>query len=161
MTRRNIDPAQSRAVFRSQIDGTEEIVLLSVEQDVVGQRAGGDDTHDVAFDDALGGLGIFDLLAYGDPVAGLEHLFQISLDGVIGYAGQRDRIRALTSAGQSQAEDLRANLGVFVEGLVEIAHAKKQNAVWVFLLEPMKLLRRQFFIGRGHRGRLYKVSPML
>ena len=86
---------------------------------------------------------VFYLLANSDPVAGLNHFFQVSIDGVIWYAGQQDGIAAFASAGECQAADTRAGLGILVEGLVEIAHAKKQYAVRVFLLEPRELLHRR------------------
>jgi len=125
MAGRNIDPAYSGMFFCPETDGAEKIILLGIQQDLVGERTGRDDSHDIAFYDAFCGFRIFDLFADGDPVACLEHFFQISFNGVVGHAGQRDRIAAFAPAGQRQAEDFRAGFGVLVKGLVKIAHAEK------------------------------------
>ena len=140
MTGRNIDPAYSGLVLCSHTDGTEKIVFFGGQQHIVGQRTGCYDTYDVAFYDALCGFGVFDLLTNGDLVAGLQHLFQIAINSVIRHAGQRDGIGSFAPAGQRQAQNLRACFGIFVERLVEIAHAKKQYGVRVLLFELMKLL---------------------
>ncbi len=157
MAGRNIDPAYRSMFFCPQTDGTEKIILLGVQQNIVGERAGRDNAHDIAFYNSLCGLRIFDLLADGDPVACLEHFFQIRINSMVGQAGQWNRIAAFAPAGQSQAENLRAGLGVLIKGLVKIAHAKKQYAVRMHLFESVKLLhsRRQFFIRGRHKCRLY------
>ncbi len=67
----NIDPADSGLAFCAKADGAEEIVLFGVEQDIIGESARGDNSHDVALDNALCSFGVFDLLADCDLIAGL------------------------------------------------------------------------------------------
>ena len=50
---------------------------FGIEEGVFGERAGGDDAGDLAADEALGGLGVFGLLADGGFEAGADDLGQI------------------------------------------------------------------------------------
>ncbi len=65
----------------------EEVVALLVEQRVGERGARRDDLDHVAFDDALGLFGVFDLLADGDFATELDEFGQITFHGVVGHAG--------------------------------------------------------------------------
>ena len=110
-------------------DGSEVIVLADLEQGFVGERSGGDDPHNFAPNHALGLAGVFDLFADGHFVAGFDQARQISLEGVIGDAGQGDGVLAFAAGGQGQAQDAGGGLGVVVEHLIEVAHAEEQDGI--------------------------------
>ena len=72
-------------------------------------------------------------------------------------ACEGDGVFALASAGEGEAADTGAGFCVFVEGFVEVAHSEEEDGVGVFLFEAVELLHcgGQFFVLRGHSGRLY------
>jgi hypothetical protein len=100
------------------------------------------------------------LLADGDFVPGLKHLFEIAIHGMIRQAGKWDRIAAaFAAAGQHQSQHARNRPRILMEGFVKIAHTKKQHRIRVLLLKMVELLhrRRQFFFRFRHSGRLYRT----
>ena len=119
--------------------GDEGVVVGFVEERVLGERAGRHDADDLALDDALGLLGILDLLADGDLVSGDDELSEIVLERVVGDSGERDRVAAFAARGQGDAQHLRAKYRVVVERFVEVAHAKEQDRVadLLFLIDVL------------------------
>ena len=69
-------------------EADEEVVALLVEHGVGERSARGDDLDYVAFDNAFGLFGIFDLLADGDLAPELDEFGQIAFHGVVGHAGE-------------------------------------------------------------------------
>ncbi|MEA2586221.1 MAG: hypothetical protein QOF33_4306, partial [Thermomicrobiales bacterium] len=93
--------------------------------------AGSDDAGDLALDEtaALGRLA--DLVADGDFVAGGDEAGDVAFDGVVGDAGEGDALAlAHLAAGEDDVEDLGGDLGVALEGLVEVAEAEEEDRVW-------------------------------
>lgn len=124
---RQLQPGQS-ALIASRSDAGQIVGDFGIEERVFGQRARSHDPRDFAFDEPLGLLRIFDLLADCRPVTGPNQLLQVAIECVIREARHRDRIgRALVPAGQSQPQHPRSNLGVLVEQLIKIAHPKQQQ----------------------------------
>ena len=155
---RDIHPRQRRGLS-PQADGTQEVVLFGVQQHVIGQCARRHHPHHVPLDHALGLFRILNLLADGDLVAGLQHLFEVAVHRMIRQPRQRDRVTArLAPTGQHQPQHARDNMRILVERLVKIAHPKKQHRIRVFGLEMVKLLhrRRQLFFLFRHSPRLYR-----
>ena len=66
-----VDAAYGGGLFLVETDGGEEIFFPGVEEHVVGECAGGNDSDDVALNDAFCGFRVFDLFADGDFVTGL------------------------------------------------------------------------------------------
>ena len=77
----------------------------------------------------LGQLGVLDLVADRHAHAGGDELAQVAFQLVVGKAGHGDRVGALVAAGQGQVEHAGGRLGVVVEHLVEVAHAKQQQRI--------------------------------
>ena len=125
--RRKLDPGHARRIARGH--GRQEIALARIEQGVVGHGAGRDDPRHLAADEPLGQLRVFDLLADGRPHSGGDQLAQIALQLVVGKAGHGDGVFALFAAGQREVEHAGGRLGVVVEHLVEVAHAKQQERI--------------------------------
>ena len=135
-------------------DGGEEIVLFLV-QDAVGERhAGRDDLDDVALHDAFREPGVFELLADGDPVPGLQELRKVGFKGMMRKARQRDLSRGAVSApGERDSQDAGGRDGVLLERLEEIPHPEQQDGVRIARFDLRVLLHQ----GGGH-GR--KVTEM-
>ena len=132
---------------RSHGHGHQVVVAALVEHPRLDDRALGDDAAHLALDQPLARLR--HLLGDGDLVAGFHQLGDVAVDAVVGHARQRHAlVVADRPAGEHHVADARHRLGVVVEGLVEVAQAKEQDAVGVLALEGQVLLAH----GRGHSG---------
>jgi len=88
------------------MNSAQKIVFPFIQEHLVSQGAGGYDADDVAFDNALGFFGVFDLFTNSHFIAGLEHLFQIAVHGMVRDAGQRDGLAAgFAAAGEYQPQN--------------------------------------------------------
>ena len=146
-----IDQGHAPAVLRQGQRDQEGALLGLLGLDLDG-RARRQDLDDLAPDDALGRLGVLDLLADGHFEALPQELGQVGSDGVIGDAAHRH----LLPRGQGDIEDGRGRLGVLVEHLVEIAQAEEQEGVGMELLDAEILLHH-----RGQGGFVGHRSPQL
>ena len=125
----------------AEVDGSEKVVFLAVE-DVVGERyAGSDEFRDAALHQFLGEFGVFELVADGHAVSGADELGQIGVQGVMGKSRHlRGGSRTLVVAPrEGDAQDLRSRHGVLAVGFVEVAAAEEQNGVRVLRLQVVKL----------------------
>ena len=130
-----VEPGQAPALVpeRERDDVGALLGLLGLDLD---GRARRQDLDDLAPDDALGRLGVLDLLADGHLEALAQELRQVGADGVIGHAAHRH----LLPRGQGDLEDRRRGPGVLVEHLVEVAQAEEQQGVGMELLDAEILL---------------------
>ena len=129
----------------------EEIVLTPVEGRVGGVHAGGDELRDATLYELLGGLWVFELLAYCDAPAGTDELGEICVEGVVGESGELDILRgAVGTPGEGDAEDSAGGLGIVGECLVEVAHTEKEYGVGMLLLHLDILLHQRGFSYLGH-----------
>jgi hypothetical protein len=144
----HIHPAETRIVLDSQADGAQEVVFLGFKKHVIRERARGHDAHNISFNDSFGRFGIFYLLADCDLKASLYHFLEISIHGMERYTCQGDGVASgLAPAGQGQAQDSRAGLGIVVKRLIEIPHSEKQDGIRVLFLEVEKLFHsRRYFL---------------
>ena len=126
-------------------DRHQERRLARVEVAGVGQRARRDDADDFALDEALGLARILDLIADGDAEALLHEPRDVAVDGVKRHAAHRDAaaVGVLRARGERQLERARRDEGVFVEHLVEVAHAEEQDRVAMLLLRVEILPHRR------------------
>ena len=139
-----LEPCQPDETFRDEYAG-QVVAFAWVEQGFIGQGARGDDLSHLAFDHPRCFLRVFNLLTDRSPVPGTDQLVQVVLQRVIREPGHRYGIgRTLVPTGQSQAQDLRSDLGVFKEQLVEVSHAEEQQRAGV--------LRFDLTIAFQHRG---------
>ena len=136
-----------------------EIVrCLGLELLVVDDGAGRDDADHLTLDDALGELGILDLIGDRDLEAARDQLGQVVFGGVMGHAAHGHRVLfALVAAGERQIERARHHHRVVEEHLVEVAEAEEEDAVGVaaFDLEILPHQRRVHTVGNcaGHACR--------
>ena len=105
-------------------------VFARGEQRGIGDRAGGDDAGDGPLDQPAAGRG--HLLGDGDGVARGQQAAQIVVEGVVRDARHRRPAGAAERArGQGDAGIPRQDLGVLVEGLVEVAEAIEEDRAGV------------------------------
>ncbi len=122
------------------------VVAVFVQHGGLGDGAFGHHLAHFPLHQALAGLA--HLFRHRDLVAGLHQLGQIALDAVVGHAGQgHPLIVAHRPAGQHHITHLRDDLGVLIEGLIEVAEAEKEDAVRVLFLD------RQILAAHGSRHR--------
>ena len=69
-------------------------------------------------------------------------------------SSHRNRVGALVAASQSQSHRFGSRLGVFVEQLVEVAHAKEQQCIAAHLFGLLVLLHHR---AGGHAGMLARA----
>ncbi len=138
----------ARAVRRERHD---ERRFARVEVIRVGQRAGRDDTDDLAFDDALGFPRILDLVANGDAESFFHEARDVGVHGVKRHAAHRDAaaVCVFRSRGEGQLERTGGDQGVFIEHLVEVAHPKEHDGVPMLLLR-VEILTHRRRCRRGH-----------
>ncbi len=102
----------------------------------IGQGAGGDHPHHLAFHRALAGGGVADLFADGDRLAHLDQARQVLFGGVEGHARHLDRHAVGRAAlGQGDAEQARGFFRILEKQFVKIAHAVKQQGSGVVRLD--------------------------
>ena len=152
----NIDPRQRGFVSNLGKSG-QEIVAAGVQQAVFGQGAGGDQTHDIAFDDGLvaalfGFGGALHLFADCDAEPFADEGQQIPFGGMNGNAAHGDVLVIVFAAfGQRDIQRFGRGHSIVKEHLVEIAHAIEQHRVWVCCLD--------FEILRHHRRDVCHLVP--
>ena len=121
-------------------DGGEEVVLARAHQGGVHGGAGRDDAHDLAFDQSLGGFGIFHLVADGDAISLLDQARDVAFGGMKRHAAHGDGgALFLVARGERDLEFARGHHGIFEEQLVKIAEAEHQQGIGDLLLDAVIL----------------------
>ena len=154
---REIQPREPGELALS-AEGQQDVVRLVVEQRAVGERTGRHDPRHRAFDRALGGGRIADLLADRCRFAELHQLREIRLDRMPRHARHLYRRAGGGAArGQRDIEEPRGLLGVVVEELVEVAHPVEEQQVRMLGLQAEVLLHHWRVSGE-HRARQVAVA---
>jgi hypothetical protein len=121
---------------------------LGLEDLVVEHDARGHDADDLALDEALGELGILDLLAEDHAVAELGQLGDVAARGVVRDAAHRHRVvLALVARGQREIEEARAEHRVLEEHLVEVTEPEEHDPIGKALLD-VEVLPHERRLGR-------------
>src|SRR5205085_600880 len=105
------------------VQGGEEIIALAIEELIGSCYAGRHQFRDAAFDHALSELGIFELVADGHAVAGLDELMQVGIEGMMRKAGKFYPACSGTIAAfrKGNAEDAGSGDGVFTKRFIKIS----------------------------------------
>ena len=103
------------------------------ERRVLGQRAGGDDAHDRAVDDARRVPRILHLVADHDLLAHADQPVDVGLGAARRHAGHRHGFFALVARREREPEEPRCLLGVLEEELEEVSHPEEEEAVRMLL----------------------------
>ena len=128
------------------------MAVSGIEQGLVGQGSRGDHPDDVALDQSLGQLRVFELLADRRAEAGLDDLGQVRFERRVGEAGHRHGLIALVpiAGGQGDSQQGRGPLGILAEQLVEVSHPEEQQGVGIAGLELAILLHHRCQRGLAH-----------
>ena len=129
--------AESR---RGRRDRGEPDVRRRIELCRVGDGAGGDNANDLALDETFRLFRIFDLIADRNPLIGTDEFGGVRLKLMVREAAHRDGVVGpFAPRGQRQFQETAGFLGIFVEHLVEVAHAVQQDRVGMLLLQRLVL----------------------
>ena len=121
--------------------GRQQIVAPLLQQGLIGNRAGRDDTNHLAFHRPLGPGRIADLLAYGDRFTQSHQPTQVLIHGVHRYTGHGNGFtRRLPAAREGDIQQARGATCVVVEQLVKVSHAIEDQNVRVLGLDAQVLL---------------------
>ena len=142
----------------------EPVVLARIQRVLFRQGSRRDDAHHRALDDALGLARVLHLLADRDLEALLDQAHQVRIGIAPRHTRHGDRVFALGARRERQPQLARRNLGVFMEQLVEVAHAEEQQRIRRLALGAPVLLHHRrvgaggalgavlLQIGAAHRG---------
>ena len=137
-------------------DGQQVVVAPFVEHPRFDHGALGDDAAHRALDQAIARLA--HLLGNGDAIPRSHQLGDVAVDAVVGHAGQRHAlVVAHRPDGEHYVTDARHDLGVVVEGFVEITQAKEQNTIRVLVFDRQILLSHRCRHARLDRSWLLKI----
>jgi hypothetical protein len=151
-------PRARRRRLRARHQRGEVARQLGLEDIVVEHDARRHDPHDLALDQALGELGILDLLDEDDLVAELGELGDVDPRRVVRHAAHRHRIvLALVARGQREIEQPRADHRVLEEHLVEVTEPEQHQPIRMPLLD-VQVLPHQRRLGGVPGGHARAIS---
>ena len=104
-------------------------MILGFEQHFLHYSPGGEYASDFSVNQFPGSLGVFHLLANGNPVALSKKPGDIPVDGVIGHPAHRDGGPGLVfvSSGQGDLQFAGSHNSVFIEHLIEVPQAEENH----------------------------------
>ena len=130
--------------FLAEVDGCKEIVLLAVEHRAADHHTGRHQFGDAALDEFLGQLGVLQLVADGDTLAGTDEFGQIGVQGMVG------KTRHLGSSGstvaaprEGDAQNLAGSDCILQVGLIKVTHTEQQYRIGMLGLHLDKLLHHR------------------
>ena len=115
----------------------EQARAAGLQQPLLGDRAGRDKAHDIAFHHRFRAAfaclgGIFHLLADGDAVAEPDQALQVIVGAVDGHATHGNVLAQMLAAlGEHDAQRPAGDFGILEEEFVEIAHPVEQQAIGI------------------------------
>ena len=135
-----------------EIDGGKIIRRFFVEDVFLNQRAGGDHTHDVAFQHSFRRRGVGELFADGDPETRVYESADVIVDGVVRHAAHRRAfvLHSAVASRQRKVEHAGSGLRVVEKHFVKIAQPEKQQTVGI--------VRFDFEISLHHRREFAHVN---
>ena len=129
--------------------GQQVVVGLLLQQAGLHHRTRGYHSHHIPFHQASGGGGVAHLLTDGHLMAGVYEPDEIAIQGMMGYACHGVALApAHLSGGKGYTQLLRGELGVLVEGLVEVPKTEEDDGIGVALLYA-KILSSNGSAGQG------------
>ena len=142
-------PREGSAIVVEKRHSSEWVFAALFEHGFVGERAWGDEAGDLATDNALGGRGVFHLLAYSHAMPCCDHPAEVAFDRMKRHARHRHACGALC---ERDAERFVGERRVVVEHFIEIAHAEEEHALRVLLFECAVLPHRRRVLLDRRRG---------
>jgi len=126
-----------------------QVIATLIQQRLITHRAWGDDAHHLALHRPFAGGRVTDLLTDHHRLAQLDQLDQVAFQRVIRNPTHRNRLpRRLPARGQGDVQQLGGLLRVFVEDLVEVAHAIEHQLIRVLVFQAPVLLHHRGVAGQ-------------
>ena len=162
LTGRNIEEAYAAGSL-TEVDGSQEVVLLVVEHVVAHRHTRGNEFGNtalhhlvhlaqslLALDFQTFLLRIFQLVAYGNSLSCPDEFRQVSIECMMRESRHLDAARSTTivSSGQGDAENTGSLHRIFAVSFVEVATTEKQQSLGMlgFHLEELSHHRRKTFV---------------
>ena len=134
--------------------GSQKVVFLVVQHVVAHRHARRHQFGHAAFHERFRQFRVFELVANGYAPPCANQFRQVGVECVMWKARHLcvARISAVVAPRERDAQNPRCHDSILAVGLVEVAAAKQQHRIGIFLLEIEKLFhhRRQAFIFRSH-----------
>ena len=114
-------------------------------------QPGRDQFRDASFDQTLGLLGVFKLIAHRHLQSCFDQFGQVGVQAVMWEAGQfHFGGTAIPALGEYDVEHPRRLHGVGPEGFVKVSDSKQQDSVRMLGFDPVVLLHQgRLFLGHG------------
>ena len=137
---RKIQPGKTKTSAGAANAGEHGIATF-IEQRFIGDGAGRDDAHHLAFHRTLSSAGFAALLANGDGLSLTDQFHQVGIESHRRHArhGNRGTGRGATLR-ERDVQQLRGTARIVVEHFVEIAHAIEQQHIGMLCLDAQVLL---------------------
>ena len=128
----------------AEVHRCQPVVLLAVEHRAAHDHTGGHQFGDAALDEFLGQLGVLELVADGDALAGTHQLGQVGVQRMVGKARHLGRCGgSVAAARQGDAQNLARRHRILQVGLIEVSHAEQQHGVGMLGLHLDELLHHR------------------
>ena len=148
---RKADARTPAAAGALAVNARQIVVFILGQHAAFNDRAGRDNTDDVALDKTLGEGRVLHLLTDGDLVALGDQARHVSLVGVERHAAHRGAFfLAAVFAGQRQLQLPRSRQRVVVEHFIEVTDAVEQNLVGMLFFDFKILLHHGRYCLLGH-----------
>ena len=139
-----------------------QVIAAFIEQRLVADCPRRDDPYDLALHRAFAGGRVADLLANHHRLAELDQFRQVTFRRVVRNPTHRNRLtRRLPARGQGDVQQLGGFLRIFVEDLVEIAHAIEHQLIRVLILQAPVLLHHRSVGGQVGDGFIHRIVGQL
>ncbi|MCY1421320.1 hypothetical protein D9M71_369710 [compost metagenome] len=143
-------------------DSGDQVVPALVEQRLVTHRPRRDDAYHLPLHRPFAGGRVADLLADHHRFAKLHQFCQVTLGGVVRNPAHRNRLASRLPAGrQGDVQQLGGLLRVFIEDLVEVAHAVEHQLVRVLVFQAPVLLHHRGVGGQVGDGFIHRIVRKL
>ncbi|MNH97874.1 hypothetical protein D3C73_505810 [compost metagenome] len=157
----DIQHGQAEQAFITQ-HGSDQVVATFIQQRLVTHRPRRNDPYHLTIHRPFAGGRVADLLADHHRFAKLHQFCQVTLSGVVRNPAHRNRLpRRLPAGGQGDVQQLGGLLRVFIEDLVEVAHAVEHQLVRVLVFQAPVLLHHRGVGGQVGDGFIHRIVRKL
>ena len=134
-------------------DGGDQVVTSLIQQRLITHRPRRNNAHHLTFNRPLAGGRVTDLLADHHRLAQLHQFDEVAFQRVVRNPTHRNRLPCrLPARGQGDVQQFGRLLRVFIEDLVEVAHAIEHQLIRVLVFQAPVLLHH-----RGVGGQIGRV----
>ncbi|MEY3565859.1 MAG: hypothetical protein RJA23_2029 [Bacteroidota bacterium] len=131
----------------SKMDGGQVIVFPGVQHLIIVGKARSNQFSNPSFYNALYGLWVLQLIAYGYSIARTNQFRKIGIQGVVGKSSQFNvGSGTISSLGQYDVQHTAGHDGILSEGFIEITYTKQQQGPGMLGFDGIVLLHQGGFL---------------